>query len=128
MMYRTPVKRARGLGSTKQGSEHWWTQRVSALALIFLSIWFVASLLHVFNMDLVAARHWVGQPWNAVGLVLFVGTMFYHSYLGVQVVIEDYVATEWKKIASLIVIKFLHIVLAAAGIFAVLRIALGGVH
>ena len=126
MSFRTALGRARGLGSAKEGTGHWWGQRVSALALIPLSLWFAASLMHVVYGDYGAAAHWVHTPWVAVLLVLLLLTVFYHAYLGVQVVVEDYVHGEALKIATLLGVKFLCALLAAAGVFAVLRIALGG--
>ena len=122
----TPLGRALGLGSAKDGTGHWWTQRVSALALAPLGLWFVfgmARLIGSGGTDYLSVVDWIGSPVNAVALILLIATMCYHSALGVQVVIEDYVHG-WAKVASLILMKFAHAV-AAAGIFAVLRIALG---
>ncbi len=121
---RSPLSKARGLGSAKQGAHHFWVQRVSALALIPLSLWFVFSLAQIGSAGFAAVHHWVAAPSVAVALVLFVAITAYHSALGVQVVIEDYVASEAGKLAGLILSKFLHTVVAAAGIFAVLKIAL----
>lgn len=125
MKLRTPVKQARGLGSAKEGVAHWWVQRASAVGLIFLTVWFVPALLTLISMDYTSVLHWTARPLNAILLILLLAATFYHSYLGVQVVIEDYVHVEWLKIASLLLLQFLHIGLAATGIFAVLRIAFG---
>lgn len=127
MNYRTPIKEARGLGSARDGTHHWWVQRVSAVALIPLSLWFVASLVALMTGDggYPAAAEWVAAPHVTVLLVLFLAVGFYHSELGVQVVIEDYVHTGWLKITSLLLSKFVHYLLAAIGIYAVLRIAFG---
>lgn len=124
MSLRSPLGLARGLGSAKAGAHHFWVQRVSAVALIPLALWFVFSVarLHAFNYGDV--RHWVGSPSVAVTLVLFMSALFYHSMLGLQVVIEDYVGHEGLKLASLLLMKFVHAVLAAACIFAVLKVAL----
>ena len=121
---RSPLSRARGLGSAKHGVHHFWVQRLSAIALIPLSLWFVFSAAMFARGDYAAVRHWVAAPSVAVALVLFLGAATYHSALGVQVVIEDYVASDAGKLAVLILSKFAHLIVAAAGIFAVLRIAL----
>jgi len=124
MSYRSPLGRARGLGSAKQGTHHFWIQRVTALALIPLVLWFVYSIAQLPSADYEAVRWWVHAPSVAVALVLFVSCVLYHSLLGVQVVIEDYVAGEGAKITALLLSKFVHVVAAVAGIFAVLKIAL----
>ncbi len=123
MSYRSPLGRARGYGSAKDGTHHFWVQRVSALALIPLTLWLVFSLAKLPG-DYEAVRWWLQAPSVAVAMVLFVVTALYHSLLGVQVVIEDYVAAEGSKLALLILSKFVHITAAVAGVFAVLKIAL----
>lgn len=125
MNYRTPVKQARGLGSARSGVGHWWMQRVTAIALVPLGIWFAASLIALLSADYATVTAWLSSPLNAVLTSLLLGVMFYHSWLGIQVVIEDYVHAEGLKIASLLVIKFIHVLLAAYGVFVVLRIAFG---
>ncbi len=126
MSLRSPLSRARGLGSAKQGVHHFWVQRVSAVALVPMALWFVFSLakLATGDTDFYAVQHWVSAPSVAVVLALFLGTALYHSMLGVQVVIEDYIAGEGLKLTALVLSKFVHIVVAAASIFAVLKIAL----
>ncbi|MBI2383199.1 MAG: succinate dehydrogenase, hydrophobic membrane anchor protein [Gammaproteobacteria bacterium] len=125
MSLRSPLGRARGLGSAKQGVHHFWVQRVSSAALVPLSLWFVFSVARLHGADYAAVKHWVSAPSVAVALVLFLATLFYHSMLGVQVVIEDYVGHEGARLASLVLSKFVHAILAAASIFAVLKVALG---
>jgi succinate dehydrogenase / fumarate reductase, membrane anchor subunit len=122
---RSPLGRARGLGSAKQGTHHFWVQRVSAVALIPLALWFVYSVAQLPVASYGAVKQWVSAPSVAVALILFIATLFYHSMLGVQVVIEDYVSTEGKKLVCLLLSKFIHAALAAAGIFAALKAALG---
>ena len=122
---RNPLKRARGLGSAQSGVGHWWTQRVTAAALVLLGLWFVATVLCLLHADYAAARAPVAKPWNALLLILFVVTMFWHAVLGLQVVVEDYVHTRWKEVVLLVAIKFLAVLGALAGVLAVLRIALG---
>ena len=126
MDLRTPLARARGLGSAKEGLNHWWAQRVTAVALVPLTLWFVVSLLTVVGEDYAQLAAWIGSPLNTVLLVAFLFSMYYHVYLGLQVVIEDYVHTEAVKLATLLAVKFLLILLGAAAILAVLRIAFGG--
>ncbi|MDE2316971.1 MAG: succinate dehydrogenase, hydrophobic membrane anchor protein [Xanthomonadaceae bacterium] len=122
---RHPLKRARGFGSAQSGVGHWWTQRVSAAALVLLSLWFVFTVLSLLHADYATAKAAVAKPWNSLLLILFVVTMFWHAVLGLQVVIEDYVHTRWKEVVLLVAIKFLAVLGALAGVLAVLRIALG---
>jgi succinate dehydrogenase / fumarate reductase membrane anchor subunit len=122
---RHPIKRARGLGSAQSGVGHWWTQRVTAVALVALGLWFLVTVLRVVHGDFAAARALVAQPWNAILLIAFVITMFWHAVLGLQVVIEDYVHTRWKEVSLLVLVKFLAVLGALASVYAVLRIALG---
>jgi succinate dehydrogenase / fumarate reductase, membrane anchor subunit len=126
MSLRSPLSRARGLGSAKHGVHHFWVQRVSAVALIPLALWFVFSIamLAAKGGSYEAVRYWAAYPSVAVTLVLFLAAAAYHSALGVQVVIEDYVSSEAWKIAALLLSKLLHLVVAVAAIFAVLKVAL----
>jgi len=123
---RTPLARVRGLGSAKEGVHHWWVQRLTAIALVPLTLWFVVSVAGLAGMDHAQAVAWIGAPVPAVLLVLLIGATFWHAQLGVQVVIEDYVHNEAIKLTALIAVKFAAIVLAVASIFAVLRLAFGG--
>jgi succinate dehydrogenase / fumarate reductase membrane anchor subunit len=122
---RSPLGRARGYGSAKEGVHTFLAERISAVALVPLALWFVFSVARLPLDSYSAIRHWVASPSVAVMLVLFLGALFYHSSLGVKVVVEDYIAGEGKKLALLLAVKFAHAVLAAAAIFAVLKIALG---
>ena len=124
MSLRSPLGQARGLGSAKDGTHHFWVQRVSAVALIPLSLWFVFSLARLGGASYEQVQWWVSYPAVAVTLVLFIAAALYHSMLGVQVVIEDYVGNEGAKITALLLSKFFHLVVAVASIFAVLKIAL----
>ncbi|MEE8117947.1 MAG: succinate dehydrogenase, hydrophobic membrane anchor protein [Gammaproteobacteria bacterium] len=127
MSLNTPLKNARGLGSAREGVAHWWGQRMSAVALIPLGVWFMFSLVRIaMGGDHALLTQWLGSPLNASLTTVMIAVLFYHSQLGIQVVIEDYVHTEWLKIGSLILQKFAHILLAVAAIFAVLKIAFGG--
>ncbi|HKV96691.1 MAG TPA: succinate dehydrogenase, hydrophobic membrane anchor protein [Gammaproteobacteria bacterium] len=126
MSYRTPLARARGLGSAKDGTTHWVVQRITAVALVPLSLWFVVSILMLMHADYVAVVNWMHAPWNAILLVLLVLTMYWHAYLGLQVVVEDYVHVAWVKVSAIVLLRLLAVVLTAIGIFVVLRIAFGG--
>jgi succinate dehydrogenase membrane anchor subunit len=123
---RTPLGRAMGLGSAKEGVAHWWAQRVTALALVPLLLWFVYSLVALTGADRASVVAWLHAPFPAIVMVLTLIAVFYHMSLGVQVVIEDYIHSEWMKIAALVLNRLLSFALAVAGIFAVLRIAFQG--
>lgn len=122
---RSPLGRARGSGSAKEGVQHFWVQRVSAVALVPLSLWFVFSAAQLQVLDYHGVKHWVASPSVAIMLVLFIPTLLYHSMLGLQVVVEDYVGGEGAKLVTLLALKFAHAVATVAGVFAVLKVALG---
>lgn len=126
MSLRTPIGRAKGLGSAKEGVGHWLAERVTSVALLPLVIWFVIGLIMNIDAGYAGAREWVGHPVNAVLMILLLGTMFHHAQLGMQVVYEDYVHVEWLKVVSIYATKFAAYLLAAASSFAVLKVALGG--
>jgi succinate dehydrogenase / fumarate reductase membrane anchor subunit len=121
---RTPLSKVIGRGSAGEGPGHWWVQRVTAVALVPLSAWFVISLLGQPLQSYDAMRGWLGQPWVAVFTILLVFTLAWHSKLGVQVVIEDYVHAKAAKAALLLLNMFAHAGAAVAGIFAILALAL----
>ena len=125
MSFRTPLARARGFGSARQGTSHFRAQRVSAIALIPLCVWFVYSMLALRGARYEDVHAWVAQPAAALLFGVFVVSLFYHAQLGLQVVIEDYVHTRWLKVSSLVLLKLLSILLAAAALLSLLRIALG---
>ncbi len=124
MSLRTPLGRVLGLGSAKDGTGHWWAQRVSAAALVLLGLWFAVALtgLPLGKHDAVVG--FIGAPLNAVLLILLAATLAYHSFLGVQVVIEDYVHAHGAKVLLLTLSRFAHILLAVASIYAILRIGI----
>lgn len=126
MSFRAPLARARGLGSAKEGTSHWIMQRITAVALVPLCLWFVVSVLMLVHADYVSVVNWMHTPWVAVLLVLLVATVYWHACLGLQVVVEDYVHDEWLKLGVIMLIRFMSVILAAAGIFVVLRVAFGG--
>jgi succinate dehydrogenase / fumarate reductase membrane anchor subunit len=124
--FHSPLYRARGLGSAKEGTRHWWLQRLTALALIPLSVWFASAVIALSGAGLVRLTAWMSEPWNSVLLVIMLGCAFWHSSLGVQTIIEDYVHKEGAKLSALILSLFLHILFGTAAIYAVLRISFGG--
>ncbi len=119
---RSDLGRVRGLGSAKDGTAHWWAQRLTALALIPLVLWFVASIISLAGASHAAVIDWIGSPVPALLLVLLVIATFHHAQLGLQVVIEDYVHHEGIKLTLLLLVKAASVVLALASLFAVLRI------
>jgi succinate dehydrogenase / fumarate reductase membrane anchor subunit len=125
MSLRSPLGRVLGSGSAREGTDHWWMQRVSAVALALLGSWFVVSVIGLPDFSQASVRGWIAEPWNALFLSLLGVALAYHSSLGLQVVIEDYVHAPFLKVASLVASKFAHIVIAVAATFAVLKIAFG---
>lgn len=123
---RTALGRVRGLGSAKDGTHHWWLQRVTAVALIPLTVWIVASFVALVGADYETVRAWLALPLVAVLFVLFIATALYHLKLGLQVVIEDYVHGEGLKAASQMAVSFACVLVGAAAIFAILKIAFQG--
>ncbi|HEY7642000.1 MAG TPA: succinate dehydrogenase, hydrophobic membrane anchor protein [Steroidobacteraceae bacterium] len=126
MSLRSPISRVTGLGTAKDGAGHWWSQRVTSVALLLLGMWFVTSLLRMPDFSYGFVTAWIAMPLNAVLLLLLIGTLVYHSQLGVQVVVEDYVHHHGLKIATMLLLTFAHVTVAALAIFAVLRLAFGG--
>jgi succinate dehydrogenase / fumarate reductase membrane anchor subunit len=125
MSLRSPLGRVLGLGAAKEGVHHWWVQRLSAVALVFLTLWFIVTLLGLGQLQYEEVQAWIERPVNSALLVLLVIALMYHSQLGVQVVLEDYVTHEATKLVSLIANQFVHLALGAIAIFAVLRVAFG---
>ncbi len=123
---RSPLGRVRGLGSAKEGVGHWWAQRVTAIALIPLSLWFVVSVLALAGKSYEESVSFFFAPHHAVPMVLLVVALFHHAQLGLQVVIEDYVHQESAKILLLLLVKGLAVLLGALAGFTVLKLAFGG--
>ncbi len=126
MEFRSPLANVRGLGSAKSGTSHWWMQRVTAVALVPLSFWLITFL----NLSLTAPYQetiaWITSPLNTIGLVALILAIFYHAALGLQVVIEDYIAAEGIKIIAVWTVNLSFLMLALAALIAVFRILLIG--
>ena len=124
MSLRTPLARALHHGAARDGVGQWWLQRVTAIALAPLTIWLVIALLSLRSADYASVSRWIGSGLNPVLLALTVLIATWHAWLGVQVVIEDYVHGVMAKTLALLASTFVHGLIAAAGVYAVLRIAL----
>ncbi len=122
MDYRTPLSRAKGLGSAKSGTVHWWMQRITAAALIPLSFWLINFLGLSLTAPYQQTVDWLASPVNTVCIVAWIIAAFYHAALGLQVVIEDYVAAEGPKIISIWAVNLAFLFLAIAALLAVFRI------
>lgn len=125
MSLRSPLARVLGLGSAKDGTAHWWAQRVTAVALLPLTLWFVVSLLTLPGLDYETVRTWLSVPVTGFLALLLVAVLTYHSYLGTIVIIEDYVGSSGMKVLSLMVLRFLYVLAGGAAIFAILRVVFG---
>jgi succinate dehydrogenase / fumarate reductase membrane anchor subunit len=123
---RDPLKVARRLGSSKSGVHHWWLQRVTAVALVPLSIWFLFLMGGVLHADYPAVLGTIAKPVHAVFLIVFVVCLFWHGALGLQVIIEDYVHTRWLETTLQIALRFGALLGALAGVMAVLAVWLTG--
>ena len=125
MSLRSPLGRVLGQGAARSGLRHWWQQRLTSLALVPLTVWLVVSLLTLPSLGHATLIAWMSQSWTALLLILLVLSAAWHSQLGVRVVVEDYVHGAGARTLTLVLIAFAHVLLAAAGVFAVLRVAFG---
>lgn len=125
MSLQSPLARARGLGSAKQGTQHFWYQRVTAVLLIPLSVWFMLALIGMTRMDHATVSQWLHSPINAALLIVLLIALFHHAQLGMQVVIEDYIESEWQKVTAIILIKFLAALCAIISVLATIKIYMG---
>jgi succinate dehydrogenase / fumarate reductase membrane anchor subunit len=123
-MMRSALGRARGLGAAKSGAAHWWAQRVTAMALIPLSLWFVCALVHLLGASHDEVLTWVASPVVIVLLLCLLVATFYHMSLGLQVVIEDYVHRDAARIGLLLAVRAVCFVFALVGIVSVLKMGL----
>ncbi len=125
---RTPIKRARGLGSAKSGTHHFWVQRVSAVALIPLTIWFMVTLVgQLLGTSREDIAQWHHHPLNALALAAMIIALFVHARLGIQTILEDYVQDEGKKIVSLLMLNALILGFGAAALLAIARLHFFGI-
>ncbi|MFC4727550.1 succinate dehydrogenase, hydrophobic membrane anchor protein [Coralloluteibacterium thermophilus] len=118
---RDPLGRARGLGSAKEGVGHWWIQRVTSVALTLLTPWFVWLLVSLAGADEATARATLGQPLHGTLMLAFVVALFWHTKLGLQVVVEDYVHTRWLELVAQLLINFLCVLATLACVLAIGR-------
>ena len=123
---RSPLGRVLGLGSAKEGVQHWWMQRITAVALVPLAIWFIIAALGMIGADRAAMVVWMHNPMSPVFAILLIVTVVYHLALGLQVVIEDYIHGEAWKLGLIIVMRLWCIVLVGRGVLAVLTLAFAG--
>jgi len=126
MSMRSPLGRVLGTGAAHDGVRHWWMQRLTSIALVPLTVWFVVSLLALPSLGYGTVIAWMSQSWTALLLILLVLTAAWHSQLGVRVVVEDYIHGAGARTLTLVLIGFAHVLLAAAGVFAILKVAFGG--
>ncbi len=126
MTMRTPLGRVRGLGSARSGTHHWYVERLTALAMVPLYIWFVASIVGGVGADYATMQAWLATPGHMLLLMLVIITSFWHAALALGVVIEDYVHHKAKEVASLIAVKFICFFLTVFSVLAVFKIGLGG--
>ena len=124
MSLRSPLGAVLGHGAARSGVHHWWVQRTTAIAIVPLGLWLLVSLVRLPLGDYAAMTDWVGRGWNPVLLALLIGLAAWHSLLGVQMVVEDYVHTKATKTLLLLVSAGAHLLVGAGAVFAVLRIAL----
>ena len=125
MELRSPLSRVLGSGSAKDGTDHWWGQRLSAVALLVLGLWFILALTMLSSVDYLDVVNWAAKPTNSVMLILLSLTLAYHSNLGIQVIIEDYVHGPFVKVVTVVLNKFAHVFFVMTALFAILKIALG---
>ncbi|MDD9817056.1 MAG: succinate dehydrogenase, hydrophobic membrane anchor protein [Gammaproteobacteria bacterium] len=126
MSLRTPLGRAQGLGTAKSGLHHWWLQRLTAIALAPLSLWFALAATHLLHADYYATVSWVADPLNACLLIIFLVALYYHALLGMQVVVEDYSHGPGEKLVCLVILRLLFLFVGITAVLAVLKVALGG--
>ena len=125
MSLTSPLNRALGLGSAKRGAGHWWLQRLTAVALVPLGLWLAIALGGLDGLNYAVVVAFIREPLNGILLSLTLLTLSYHSQLGVQVVVEDYVHGPSLKVATIVACSFAHVAVAVAGVFAVLKVAFG---
>ena len=126
MSLQSPLGRVLGKGSAKSGFHHWWVERVSGAALVPLGLWFAFAVAALPNYEHATVSQFIRQPCHAVLLVLLAATASYHSRMGLQVVVDDYVHSKGAKLVVTLLLNFIHAVLGVAMVLAVVRLSLGG--
>ena len=124
MSLRTPLGKVLGLGSAKDGTEHFWAQRVSAMGLVLLGIWFIVAVVINDNLAYGSLVEFIAAPLNSILLSLLSVVVAFHSYLGIQVIVEDYVHSSGIKIAALLLSRFTHVLVAITAVYAILKIGI----
>jgi len=122
---RSALRTVSGMGSARDGTAHWWAQRLSAVALVPLSLWMLIALLTLPDLGYADVRGWLARPVDGFFAALCVATLAYHSWLGTTVIAEDYVHGRSAKLITLVALRFAHLLVGAAGIFAILRLTTG---
>ncbi|MEI6986454.1 MAG: succinate dehydrogenase, hydrophobic membrane anchor protein [Rhodospirillaceae bacterium] len=122
----TDLARARGLGASHTGTEHWWTQRLTSLALLPLSLWFIYSIVRLVGADYAMVKAWLSSPLSATLAIALVILTFHHAASGMEVIFEDYIYCKCAKLTAIIAIKFVSALGAIICILSVLKLALGG--
>jgi succinate dehydrogenase / fumarate reductase, membrane anchor subunit len=123
---RSSLGRVFGLGSAKEGAEHWWRQRTTALALVPLILWFVICVISLAGADRAALVAWMHNPLTPVLSIVLIVATFYHAALGLQVVIEDYIHGEAVRLAVMVIMRALCVLFVVRGVLAVLKLAFAG--
>ena len=119
----TPLHKVQGLGAAHSGTSHFWRQRITAVALVPLGLWFTYAILGLIGTNEVAILSFLAHPWNALLMAAFAATMLYHMSLGLQVVVDDYIHSTGMKIFCLLLLRFVMIATTVTCIFALIRIA-----
>ncbi len=123
---RSPLAKAKGLGASGEGSHHFWLQRITALALIPLVLWFCFSIALLPEASYNTITLWLQSPFNAIMMALLVIVSFQHAHLGIQVILEDYIHDHGKRFIAVTFVKFLSYIMMVAGLYAIIKITLGG--
>jgi len=124
MSFQSPLSKALGRGSAKTGANHWLAQRLTAISLVPLGLWFAFAMISLPHGSYELVMAWVAEPLNSILLILLVISLVYHSMLGIQGIVEDYVHGA-AGVLTLVVVRFVHIILAVAGVYSIIVVSLG---